>query len=118
MRRIATVAHTNGVPDEVLAQTVAGAAGWHRDEAGAIYDQDEIYIAGSLTEATAAMQHLGWVAGPHAEHSGVYWRRIDASVRDENDVPPGEVPPKEDWADVVRNAVRALRSPNTPESGQ
>ena len=106
MRRIANVAHTNDVPDEVLAQAVAGKAGWFIDDSGTVFDQDEVFVATSLAEAAAAMRHLGWFT-PVA--SGVNWRGLEVTVRDAYGFPPEGGRAKSLWADMVRRAVHTLR---------
>lgn len=109
MEKIPPVAYTTDVPDEVLAQAVAGTADWQRDNAGAIYDQEGIFVASSLSEAAAAMQALGWITPPNSPSSGVIWHQINAAVLDAYEVPKGEPPPSNDWGTLVRHAVRAIR---------
>lgn len=109
MHRIATVDHTNDVPDEVLAQAVGGAAAWHRDDRGAVYDQDEIYVAASLTEAAVAMRDLGWFTSEESHLSGVNWRRIDAVTAKTYGRNGNEPAPSKYWAEQVRAAVRSSR---------
>ena len=86
-----------------------GTAHWQRDNAGAIYDQEGIFVASSLGEAAAAMQLLGWITPPNSPASGVIWHKIDAAVVEAYEVAKGERPPTEDWGTLVRHAVRAIR---------
>lgn len=108
MRPITRVDHTYDVTDEVLAQAIAAAANWQRDDSGAIFDQQEIYVGASLTEVAIAMRNMGWLSPLLAQTTGVNWRALEA-ILDEDEKGTGTAPTYRRAGDLTRRAVRDVR---------
>ena len=80
-------------PDVVLAQTVAGHAGWLFDDACHVYDSHGIAIAESLFALVPPMRLLEWFTPVGSMASGVNWAAM---------------PPVDEQAAHVRSALRTL----------
>lgn len=82
------------VQDSVLAQTVAGHSGWQQNDAGAVFDEDGVIVADSLSDLGHIGRSLGWFTPSDARSSGVVWRELPSTSTER--------------ADAVRAAARRL----------
>ncbi|PQZ53157.1 MULTISPECIES: hypothetical protein [unclassified Microbacterium] len=76
---------TLNVQDSVLAQAIAGHSGWQQNDAGAVFDEDGVIVADSLSDLGHIARSLGWLTPSGSRASGVVWSKMPHSSEDRAD---------------------------------